>query len=158
MKKLNSVFLLWFTLVGLTVAQSCSDKDDLIKPTPSEVLASTAWETTGAKNHQRADVTLSDPNVSNFIGFAYFKSDGTFAMYNLDDSPKMHGNWSVSADGKTRTIVAKNDQGETLFTRVVAITTLTEQEFTYRIYPSAEDKSIYFDIIHTPTKHEEPLP
>ena len=59
-------------------------------------------------------------------------------MYNLDDSPKMHGDWSVTADGKTRTIVAKNDKGETLFTRVVDITVLTRAEFTYRIYPNAK--------------------
>jgi len=124
--------------------------------TPSEVLASTPWETTSAKNNKGAQVALTDANVSNFVGFAYFKTGGTFTMYNLDDSPKMQGDWSVSADGKTRTIVAKNAAGQILFTRVVEITVLTQQEFTYRIYPNNDDKTVYFDIVHTPSTHKEP--
>lgn len=139
-------------------AISCSD--DEVAPektlTPSEVLASTAWETTSAKNNKGANVALTDANVSNFVGFAYFKSNGTFTMFNLDDSPKMQGDWSVPADGKTRTIVAKDNTGKVLFTRVVDITVLTTKEFTYRIYPNNEDKSVYFDIVHTPTTHKEP--
>jgi len=141
------------------LTMSCSKDDEtVIEPqlTPSEVLASTPWETTNAKNNKGENVVLTDANVSNFVGFAYFKSDGTFTMFNLDDSPKMHGDWTVSADGKTRTIVAKNAAGETLFTRVVDITVLTKQEFTYRIYPNTNDKTVYFDIIHTPTSHKEP--
>jgi hypothetical protein len=77
-------------------------------------------------------------------------------MFKLHNSPKSHGDWTVSADGKTRTIVAKNAAGETLFTRVVDIIVLTKKEFTYRVYPNANDKTIYFDIIHTPTTHQEP--
>ncbi|WP_025126166.1 DUF4822 domain-containing protein, partial [Myroides odoratimimus] len=127
------------------------------KMTPSEVLSSTAWETTDAKNNLGQSVSLQDANVSNFVGFAYFKTDGSFTMFNLDDSAKMHGDWSVSADGKTRTIVAKNAAGEVLFTRVVDITVLTKAEFTYRIYPNESDKTVYYDIIHTPTTHKEPV-
>ncbi len=136
---------------------SCSDKDDVTPElTPSEILSSTAWETTAAQDNNGKNVDLTNSNVSNFVGFAYFKSNGTFTMFNLDDTPKMKGDWSVSADGKTRTIVAKNDAGETLFTRVVDITVLTKKEFTYRIYPNNDDKTVYFDIIHTPTDHKEP--
>ena len=137
---------------------SCTNDDDSVEPvlTPSELLASTPWETTSAKNNRNENVALTDSNVSNFVGFAYFKSNGTFTMYNLDNSPKMKGDWSVSADGKTRTIVAKNDAGTVLFTRVVDITVLTKKEFTYRIYPNNNDKTVYFDIIHTPTTHQEP--
>lgn len=142
-----------------TLIFSCT-KDDKTTPektmTPSETLSYTAWETTNAKNNAGANVALTDSNVSNFVGFAYFKADGTFTMFNLDDSPKMHGDWTVSADGKTRTIVAKNDAGVTLFTRIVEITVLTKNEFTYRIYPNEADKTVYFDIVHTPTTHKEP--
>lgn len=136
----------------------CSKDDETPKKqiTPSELLASTPWETTSAKNNKDEDIALSDAKVSNFVGFAYFKSDNNFTMYNLDDSPKMKGGWSVSADGKTRTIVAKNDADETLFTRIVEITVLTEKEFIYRIYLNIEDKTVYFDIVHTPTTHKEP--
>ena len=140
-----------------TLFIGCSDDDEPQKAlTPSEVLASVAWETTNAKNSKGENVALTDANVANFVGFAYFKADGTFAMYNLDNSPKMHGDWTVSADGKTRTIVAKDNAGAILFTRVVDITVLTKDEFTYRIYPNNNDKSIYFDIVHTPTTHAEP--
>ena len=88
---------------------SCSSDNNDREPdlTPSQTLASTPWLTTNSKNAAGANVDLKDPNVVNFVGYAYFKADGTFTMYNLDDSPKMHGDWSVTADGKTRTIVAK---------------------------------------------------
>lgn len=90
------------------------------------------------------------------MGYAYFKTNGSFIMVNLDDSPKLQGTWSVSADGKTRTLVALNDDNEVLFTRVVDITVLTTTEFTYRIYPNNNDRTVYFDIVHTPTDHVEP--
>ncbi|MFB6454731.1 DUF4822 domain-containing protein [Chitinophaga sp. Hz27] len=155
LKKVTAVLLL---AVCSTFLFSCSkDKDNEPKQlTPSETLASVSWETTNAKNNKGENVALGDANVANFVGFAYFKADGTFTMYNLDDSPKMHGDWSVPADGKTRTVIAKDADGKVLFTRVVDITVLTKQEFTYRIYPNANDKTIYFDIIHTPTTHAEP--
>lgn len=157
MRQLNKTLMVVLTVMISTMAIGCSDEE--IAPekvmTPSELLSSTAWETTNAKDNEGQDVDLSDPNVSNFVGYAYFKADGTFTMFNLDDSPKMKGDWTVSADGKTRTIIAKNDQGETLFTRVVDITVLTKEEFTYRVY-NGEDKTIYFDIVHTPTDHQEP--
>jgi hypothetical protein len=154
-KKVTSLLLLAVCSIFFF---SCSkDKDPEPKQlTPAETLASTPWETTNAKNSKGENVVLTDANVPNFVGFAYFKADGTFTMYNLDNSPKMHGDWTVSADGKTRTIVAKNDVGAVLFTRVVDITVLTKQEFTYRIYPDSNDKTVYFDIIHTPTTHAEP--
>ncbi len=159
MRDLKKIALAVCIALSTLVAVSCSKDDEtVVEPqlTPSEILASTPWETTNAKNNKGESVVLTDANVSNFVGFAYFKSDGTFTMFNLDNSPKMHGDWTVSADGKTRTIVAKNASGETLFTRVVDITVLTKKEFTYRVYPSANDKTIYFDIIHTPTTHQEP--
>ncbi|RMI33453.1 DUF4822 domain-containing protein [Nocardia stercoris] len=124
--------------------------------TPAAVLASTPWETTSAKDAQGAPVALTDENVKNYVGFAYFAPDGTFTMVNLDDSPKMHGDWSVSPDGKTRTIVAKDAAGKEQFRRIVDIVTLTPQEFTYRVHPNAGDPNVYFDIVHTPTTHPKP--
>ncbi len=155
LKKLSAVL---FLAVSSIVFFSCK-KDKAPQPvqlTPSETLSSTPWETTSSKNNAGENVALNDANVSNFVGYAYFKADGTFTMYNLDNSPKMHGDWTVPADGKTRTIVAKDNNGTVLFTRVVEITVLTKQEFTYRIYPDNNDKAVYYDIIHTPTTHAEP--
>lgn len=123
---------------------------------PSAVLAATAWETTGAKDAQGAEVPFTDDQVKSFVGYAYFRPDGTFSMFNLDDSPKMQGDWSVSPDGKTRTIVAKDDAGQEKFRRVVDIVTLTDAEFTYRVYPDPANQAVYFDIVHTPTDHPAP--
>ncbi|SDS80452.1 protein of unknown function [Brevibacterium siliguriense] len=141
---------------GGETAASAEQPAETEKSSPSDVLASTPWETTGATDADGNDVDLEDENVANFVGWAYFKDDGSFTMYNLDDTPKMHGDWTVSEDGKTRTIVAKDDEGNEEFTRDSVIVTLTEDEFTYRVYPDENDKSVYFDIIHTPTDHKEP--
>lgn len=136
-----------------TATQTTANPDT---ESPSSILSSGAWETTGAKDAEGADVPLTDPRVKDFVGYAYFKDDGTFRMYNLDDSPKLQGDWKLSDDGKTRTIVAKDETGKELFTRDVDIETLTEDEFTYRVYPNESDKTVYFDIVHNPTDHEEP--
>ncbi|MEU2202042.1 DUF4822 domain-containing protein [Isoptericola sp. NPDC019482] len=124
--------------------------------TPSDVLASTAWETTGATDESGADVPLDDEDVSTFVGWAYFGADGTFAMYDLDDSPKMQGDWTVDAEGTTRHIVAKDDAGEVQFERDSDIVTLTDEEFTYRVFPEEGNTDVYYDIVHTPTDHAEP--
>ncbi|MFD6178648.1 MULTISPECIES: DUF4822 domain-containing protein [unclassified Isoptericola] len=124
--------------------------------TPSDVLASTAWETTGATDADGEDVALDDENVSNFVGWAYFKDDGTFTMYTLDDAPKMQGDWTVDEEGTTRHIVAKDDAGEVQFERDSDIVTLTDEEFTYRVFPEEGNTDVYVDIVHTPTDHEEP--
>ena len=124
--------------------------------TPSDVLAGTPWETTGAVDQDGNEVALTDENVSDFVGWAYYNTDGSFTMYNLDDTPKMQGDWTVSADGSERDIVAKDDAGEVLFERTVPITALNPDEFTYRIVPDEEAPEVYYDIIHTPTDHAEP--
>lgn len=159
MKVIKKISLILLTLVSTTLVVSCDKDDDSTTieqtMTPSQILSSTPWETTNAKNNAGENVALSDANVAMYVGNAYFKADGTFTMFNLDDSYKMHGNWSVPADGKTRTLVVKDFANNIRFQRVVDITVLNKNEFTYRIYPNTEDKTIYFDIVHTPTKHKE---
>ncbi|MBP1326874.1 hypothetical protein JOF28_002106 [Leucobacter exalbidus] len=123
---------------------------------PSEVLASTAWETTGAVDQDGNPVALDNEAVANFVGWAYYDVNGTFTMYNLDDSPKMQGDWEVAAEGSTRTITAFDDNGEPMFTRVVPITELTDNEFTYRVIPDENAPEVHYDIVHTPTEHAEP--
>lgn len=143
----------------LTLFSACSKDDDQVPAstqTPGELLSATAWQTTGARNAQGASVALTDDNVKNYVGFAYFKANTQFTMYNLDDTPKMKGDWWLSLDGKTRFIIARNDAGAELFRREVPITVLTQTEFTYRVYPSAGNQAVYYDIIHTPTTHAEP--
>lgn len=124
--------------------------------TPSDVLAGTPWETTGAVDQDGNEVALTDENVADFVGWAYYNTDGTFTMYNLDDTPKMQGDWTVSPDGSERVLVAKDADGEVLFERAVPITELTPEEFTYRVVPDETAPEVYYDIIHTPTDHAEP--
>ncbi|WP_276876117.1 DUF4822 domain-containing protein [Chryseobacterium joostei] len=138
---------------------SCSNDDAEIvveQQTPSQVLSSTPWETTGAKDKNGNNVALADASVAGYVGFAYFKADGKFAIYNLTDVLRSRGTWSVDPQGKTRTIAALNPDGSTIFTRDVEILVLNKNEFTYRIRPNAADPSVYYDIIHTKTSHAEP--
>ncbi|WP_197074148.1 MULTISPECIES: DUF4822 domain-containing protein [unclassified Leucobacter] len=123
--------------------------------TPTDVLASTPWVTSGAVDQDGNAVALDDPRAANFVGNAYFKADGTYTMFNLDDSPKLRGDWTVAADGSSRWINAKNAAGDVLFERTVPIVTLTGAEFTYRVV-DATDASQWVDIVHTPTTHVEP--
>lgn len=139
-----------------TAASSATAPEESAAMTPSDILASTAWETTGATDASGTELPLDDENVKNFVGWAYFDADGTFTMYNLDDSPKLQGDWTVTPDGSSRHIVAKDDAGTVLFERDSEIVTLTEDEFTYRVYPDEANTEVYVDIIHTPTDHEEP--
>ncbi|WP_460799174.1 DUF4822 domain-containing protein [Microbacterium sp. GXF0217] len=94
--------------------------------TPSDVLASTPWKTTRAFDQDGDRVALDDAAVSNFVGWAYFDAYGTYTMYNLDDSPKLQGDWTVTPDGSERWINAKDAAGNVLFQRVVPITELTK--------------------------------
>ncbi|WP_330745292.1 DUF4822 domain-containing protein [Chryseobacterium sp. CP-77] len=138
---------------------SCSSDDNEIiieQQTPSQVLSSTPWETTGAKDKNGNNVALTDASVAGYVGFAYFKTDGKFAIYSLTDVLRSMGTWSVDAQGKTRTIAALNPDGTTIFTRDVEILVLNRNEFTYRIRPNSSDPSVYYDIIHTKTSHAEP--
>lgn len=139
---------------GTTSSQDAAAADEA--QTPSDVLASTAWETTGATDADGEDVPLDDEDVSTFVGWAYFEADGTFAMYTLDDTPKMQGDWTVDEEGTTRHIVAKDDAGEVQFERDSDIVTLTDEEFTYRVFPEEGNTDVYYDIVHTPTDHAEP--
>ncbi|EEI93762.1 hypothetical protein HMPREF0765_0615 [Sphingobacterium spiritivorum ATCC 33300] len=159
MRSLKNLGLIVLTLVSTTLLFSCSDDDKEVTPvlTPSEILASTAWETTGAKNNKGENVVLTDANVAGAVGYAYYDIKGTFVIYDLKDVFRIQGDWSVSADGKTRTLVAKNPETQAvLFTRVVDILVLTTKEFTYRLYPNSTDRTVYYDIIHKPTTHAKP--
>ncbi|MCJ7934795.1 MAG: DUF4822 domain-containing protein [Chryseobacterium sp.] len=159
MNTLKKLCYLLAAMLSSAPLVSCSDHDDEIvieQQTPSQVLASTPWETTGAKDKNGNTVALTDASVAGYVGFAYFKGDGKFAIYGLDDVLRSRGTWSVDAQGKKRTITALNPDGSTIFTRDVDILVLNKNEFTYRIYPSATDLSLYYDIIHTRTSHAEP--
>jgi hypothetical protein len=90
------------------------------------------------------------------VGYSYFKANGTFTIYGLNNILRSQGTWSISPDGKKRTITALDANGNVLFTRIVDILVLNSAEFTYRITPDAGNPSVYYDIIHTKVDHLEP--
>ncbi|MBL3685598.1 DUF4822 domain-containing protein, partial [Leucobacter zeae] len=98
-------------------------------------LAATPWVTTGAVDQNGDAVALDDPRAANFVGNAYFRADGTFSMYQLDDAPKMHGNWDMRVvDGRlSRWIQALNADDSVAFERTVEIVRLDAGVFTYRV-------------------------
>lgn len=158
MNTLKKLFYLFAAVFFSAAFVSCSDNDEIITEqlTPSQTLSSTPWETTGAKDRNGQSVDLNNASVSGYVGFAYFKGDGSFVIYGLNDAIRSRGTWSVDALGTKRTITALNPDGTTIFTRDVEILVLNRNEFTYRIRPNAADQSIYYDIIHTRTPHAEP--
>lgn len=123
----------------------------------AEALAATPWRTTGAVDQVGAAVDLADARAAAFVGDAYFKADGTFAMYELSGAPKMHGLWEMrEVDGTlVRWIRALDDAGATRFERIVEIVRLDGSEFTYRV-SNADDASQWVDIVHTPMSDPEP--
>lgn len=153
-KKLFYVASIFVFAAAIISCSSDNDEAEIIL-TPSQLLSSTPWETTGAKDKNGNSVALNDPNVSGFVGFSYFRKNGNFAIYGLNDVLRSRGTWSVSADGKTRTITALNPDGTTIFTRIVDILVLNQNEFTYRIHTNPNDSSVYYDIKHTKVSHVE---
>ncbi|MDP9959170.1 DUF4822 domain-containing protein [Chryseobacterium lathyri] len=158
---LKKVFYLFaaFALTASFVA--CSDNDNefvIVDPalTPSQILSSTPWATTGAKDKDGKSIALNDPAVAGFVGFAYFKSDGNFAIYGLNDVLRSIGTWSVDPQGKTRTITSLRPDRTPIFTRDVEILELNKKVFTYRIHTNPSDPSIFYDIIHERVNHAEP--
>ena len=116
--------------------------------TYEQIMVGKVWETTGAQDQDKKAVSADDKQVANFFGLAEYYPDGTFNMTTFDGKPKMKGDWSFGDDGKTRSLTAKDDKGDVLFTRVVENVTVTPEEYTYRIYPEQGNKNKYFDIVH----------
>lgn len=117
-----------------------------------ELMVGKTWVTTNAIDHQTRSIGENDQRVSMFYGTAKYYRDGTFVMFTPKGEQKMQGDWSISEDGKTRTLVAKDDQGNVLFTRSVENTAVTPTDYVYRIYPSERNKDQYIDILHAPQK------
>lgn len=113
-----------------------------------KIMTEKVWITTEAVNEKGNKVPADNQQVSNYFGLAEYYPDGTFIMFTPEGKQKMQGDWSISEDGKTRTLIAKDKEGKTLFTRDVENITVKDTEYTYRIYPNADDKNTYFDIIH----------
>ncbi|MDS0789750.1 DUF4822 domain-containing protein [Proteus vulgaris] len=113
-----------------------------------KLMIEKVWVTTEAIDEKGNKTDADNAQVSNYFGLAEYYPNGTFIMFTPEGKQKMQGDWSMSDDGKIRTLVAKDTNGKTLFTRDVENITIKNDEYTYRIYPNAEDRNTYFDIVH----------
>ncbi len=120
----------------------------------ADYLISKTWVTTEALDQDGKAIPATDESVAGFFGLANYEKDGSVKMYTPEGKLKLQGDWSFSADGKTRTLTGKNDKGEVLFTRVVENIKVTPDEYIYRVYPKPDDKSHYADIVHKPKTAE----
>lgn len=114
------------------------------------VMVDKIWLTTDSVDNRGRHVFSNDKRVNNFYGTAEYKADGTFVMFTPEGKQKLAGDWSMSEDGRTRTLVAKDAQGKELFTRTVENVTVKPLEYTYRIYPQDNNRRQYIDIVHKP--------
>lgn len=115
-----------------------------------DIMVDQVWLTTDAVNEKQENIPSSNDSVKSFFGIAQYNPDGTFKMYTPEGKLKLSGDWSISEDGKTRTLVAKKPDGSVMFTRTVENVTVEPTEYTYRIYPESNNSNVYFDIIHKP--------
>ena len=120
----------------------------------ADYLVGKTWVTTEALDQDGKAIPATDESVAGFFGLANYEKDGSVKMYTPEGKLKLQGDWSFSADGKTRTLTGKNDKGEVLFTRVVENIKVAPDEYIYRVYPKPDDKSHYADIVHKPKTAE----
>ncbi|MBT0452561.1 DUF4822 domain-containing protein [Morganella morganii subsp. morganii] len=120
----------------------------------ADYLIGKTWVTTEALDQDGKAIPATDESVAGFFGQANYEKDGSVKMYTPEGKLKLQGDWSFSADGKTRTLTGKNDKGEVLFTRVVENIKVAPDEYIYRVYPKPDDKSHYADIVHKPKTAE----
>ena len=120
----------------------------------ADYLIGKTWVTTEALDQDGKAIPATDESVAGFFGLANYEKAGSVKMYTPEGKLKLQGDWSFSADGKTRTLTGKNDKGEVLFTRVVENIKVTPDEYIYRVYPKPDDKSHYADIVHKPKTAE----
>ncbi|MDM1398920.1 DUF4822 domain-containing protein [Myroides odoratimimus] len=124
--------------------------------TPAQILASVEWKTTkvlditnGVDKAIELDRTIAP--ASNFSGDAYYVnnngkeyfpknkdgkySNGTFLITAYGDKAavRSQGDWYVSLDGKTRTLIGRAADGSVTFERTVSVFELTNKKFTYDI-------------------------
>ncbi|MCO7051840.1 DUF4822 domain-containing protein, partial [Proteus terrae] len=82
-----------------------------------KIMIEKVWVTTDAIDEKGNKTTADNAQVTNYFGLAEYYPNGTFIMFTPEGKQKMQGDWSISDDGKIRTLVAKDTEGKTLFTR-----------------------------------------
>ena len=149
MKHIFSFFLTLMLASTAFAAEKAPEANAPLNPY-EQILVGKVWVTTDAIDQKGASVPATDEKVAAFFGKAEYFPDHTFKIASLDGKPRMHGLWSISADGKTRKLTVQDDSGKTRFTREVENVKVNDGEYTYRIYPNGENKAEHIDIVHKP--------
>lgn len=160
MKKNNlnlTTIFMSLLLIGGGILTSCNNDDNQSqrdRRTGTEILSSSAWLTSAVVDQNNANIDLGTAPGLNFVGYAYYKTDGTFRIVNLEDQPRIAGKWElIDNDTKRRLTIIRND---TTVVAEVDIVTLNNNLFTYRAIPDRSNPSSFFNVKHIPTNHREP--
>lgn len=149
MKYLVSFFLTIILASAAFAAEKAPEANVPLNPY-EQVMVGKVWATTDAVDQKGVSVPAADERVAAFFGKAEYFPNHTFKMTTLDGKPKMHGLWSISADGKTRQLLVQDDSGKARFTREVENVKVDDGEYTYRIYPNKDNKAEHITIVHKP--------
>ncbi len=139
---------------------SCSSDDNSsipkAKETGSEVLSKHVWITTEVKDNNGKKLDLTTMPAAMYVGYAYYKPDGTFRIVDLKDQPKMYGEWTLSDNDTKRNLVVYKSDNSVAYKRTVDLLALNNNVFTYQI-ADGNNASILYDVEHKPvTNHPEP--
>lgn len=146
-------------LIG-SVLFSCSSDDNssvpLPKETGSEILSKHVWQTTEVKDNNGKKLDLNTMPAAMYVGYAYYKTDGTFRIVDLKDQPKMYGEWALSDNDTKRNLVVYKTDNSVAYKRTVDLVALNNSVFTYQI-ADGTNASVIYDVEHkSVTNHAEP--
>jgi len=159
MKKNNltlTTIFMSLLLIGGNILTSCNNDDNQSKEsrTGTEILSSTAWVTSAVIDQNNVNIDRGTVPGANYVGYAYYKTDGTFRIVSLQDQPRIAGKWElIDNDTKRRLTIIRND---TTVVAEVDIVTLKNNLFTYRAIPDRSNPTSFFNVEHIPTNHKEP--
>ncbi|MEN5058945.1 DUF4822 domain-containing protein [Sphingobacterium kitahiroshimense] len=133
---------LCYLVVAITVSAtiaSCSKKDNPFIPedplTAEQILSSTPWVTTHVKDSSGTEIPLDDPRLNGFVGFVYFRSDASFALYGADKILKALGKYSIDAEGKKMDMKNLGPDGSEIINHMINFTQLDQDGLVYTITP-----------------------
>lgn len=154
---LTLTFFSFLLAIGGSALTSCNNSDDATENlSKSEILSKYVWNTTMVVDQNNNNLDLATAPAANYVGYAYYKTDGTFRIVDHQDRPRIFGTWKLTDNDTKRSLTVFRTDNTVAFERSVDLLKLTRNEFTYRIAPNAEAPSMFFDVKHAPVNHSEP--
>lgn len=163
--KRNKLTLTLFSVILLmgsaSVLTSCNNDDNQSKNQEDqrqpETLSNHVWITTEVSDQTGRVLNNNTQPASDYVGYAYYKTDGTFRIVDFNDRPRIFGTWELTDNNTKRLLRVYNTENTIAYERSVDIITLRNNLFTYRIVPNADNSSVFYNVAHRPvTDHPEP--